>query len=123
MAQKFGFFNSKKDAFDYFFIYEGKSVEEAEKLATTIANARGVPDIAETPKSSIDKVKSLIKQGNDLYQEYPKVGEFLVGLISGAATSLVGVAVGSKIEQNEEKPNYEIESINPKELGDEGSTV
>ena len=38
----------------------------------------------------------LIKQSAELASENPKIAEFLIGLISGAASSLAGVAVGQQ---------------------------
>ena len=113
-----GVFNSKASAFDYFFFIEGKTPEEASKLAATVAESRGVPDLAPAPESWADKIKGLIKQGNELASENPKIAEFLIGLVSGAATSLTGVFVGNKIALNENQPaKYDIDtSVEPKEI-------
>jgi len=123
-ALKNGVFNSKKSAFDYYYIFEGKSVEEADRLATAITAARGVPEITETPASTLDKIKGWIKQGNDLYSEYPKIGDFIFGLISGAVTSLGGVAVGSSIAENKAvEQRYEFNNDVPKEIENEVNAV
>jgi len=123
-ALKNGAFESKKSAFDYFFVYEGKSVEEAEKLAATVAASRGVPDIPIAPNNTMDKVKIWIKQGTDIYNEYPKLGEFVVGLISGAATSLLGVAAGNKLaEKKTDEPVHELNNVEPIEINDNAEPI
>ena len=115
LALKNGMFNSKKSAFDYYYFYEGQTVEEADRLSKLVVDARGVNEIAEIPKSTMDKVKGWVKQGSELYNEYPKVGDFIIGLLSGAATSLMGVAVGSKISEPAPQ-EHEIENIEPKDI-------
>jgi len=119
MYHRQGAFNSKAGAFDYFFFIEGKEAEEAERLATTVANCRGVPDIAPPAPTLVDKVKDLLKQGSELANENPRVAELLIGLVSGAAASLTGVAVGSNLSNSEttSAPKYEIDSnVEPKEI-------
>ena len=112
-----GAFNSKASAFDYFFFVEGKTPDEAEKLANTIASCRGVPDIAPPAESWVDQLKRLIKQGNDIASENPKITEFVVGLVSGAAASLTGVVVGNKVSnENQAETKYEIDNSEPKEI-------
>ena len=110
IALRFGLFESKKQAFDYFFAHEGKSAEEAERLADIIARARGVPDFPREPENAFDKIKSYAKQANELYNEYPKTGEFIAGVLVGGAASLGGAIVGSKI--SETKPPAEKCEIN-----------
>ena len=116
-ALKSGAFNSKKTAFDYYYIFEGKSVEEAERLSGIVSKARGVPDTIPIPESTIDKIKGIIKQGSDLANENPKIADFVIGLLSGAATSFTGVAVGSQLnDSNKEEKKYEINDIEPLEI-------
>jgi|GEM_PF-6724708 hypothetical protein len=117
-AHRSGAFDSKKSAFDYFYIFEGKTVEEAEKMATIIAAARNVPEVPEAPAGTIDKVKEYIKQGQELASENPKITDFLLGLLSGVVSSLGGVVVGSKVsEPQEKKPNLN-SNAKPKEVQD-----
>jgi len=120
-AQSKGAFNSKAAAFDYFFITEGKSIDEATTLANKVVAARGIPDVVEKPQNTLDKVKVLIKQGNDLYMEYPKIGEIVVGLVTGAITALGGVVIGNKLNENKteaaaEVPKHELSTEEPKEI-------
>lgn len=105
-ALKSGAFESKKTAFDYFFIFEGKSAEEAEQLAMRVASARGVPD--NPPELTvIDKAKEWIKQGTEMASENPKIADFLIGLVSGAITTAFGVKVGSDVATSE--PGHDID--------------
>lgn len=108
-ALKTGAFESKKTAFDYFFIFEGKSAEEAEMLAGRIAAARGVPETPAPAKSLIDKAKDWIKQGTEMATENPKITDFLIGLVSGAVTTAFGVKVGSNVAAND-APKYDIDN-------------
>jgi hypothetical protein len=118
-AHKSGAFESKKTAFDYFFLFEGKSVEEAEKLAEIVTKARGVPEVPVVPPSGFDKVKSYIGQATELAKDNPKITDFLLGLLSGAVTSLGGVAVGSKLAQESTPPvQHEFNNIEPQEIQD-----
>lgn len=115
-ALKSGAFDSKKTAFDYFFIFEGKSAEEAERLAERIASARGVPDSPAPKPTIVDKAKNFIRQGADLASENPKVADFLFGLVSGAVTTAFGVKVGSDISTTETNRHEIDESQEIKEL-------
>jgi len=122
-AAKVGAFNTKASAFDYFFITEGLDVEEADKLATAIIEARGVTEVP-AQKGNFDKAKIVIQQITEISKEYPKITEFVVGLISGAATSLIGVAVGNKVNENNSENNtkYEIDNTTePLEIGEHNS--
>ena len=112
-AYKSGVFDSKKSAFDYFYLC-GKDIEEAERLASIMASARGIPDVPQAAETWADKIKKLLKQGSDLATENPKIAEFLIGLVGGAATSLTGVAVGNAISENE--PKHEFSNEQPKEI-------
>jgi len=47
-AYQNGAFNSRRSSFDYFYIVEGRSIEDATRMADIIVQARGVPD--EPPK-------------------------------------------------------------------------
>jgi len=124
LAEKSGMFNSKRGAFDYYHIFEGYSVEEAKRLAELVIEARGINEAAEAPKTTIDKVKILIKQGSDIYNEYPKLGEFVVGLISGAATSLLGVAAGNKLaEKKTDESVHELNNVEPLELTENAEPI
>lgn len=107
-ALKTGAFESRKSAFDYFFIFEGKSAEEAELLAGRVAAARGVPDTPAPEKTFIGKAKDWIKQGSELAEENPRVADFIIGLVSGAVTTGLGVKVGADIVSNTE-PKHEID--------------
>ena len=113
-AYKSGAFDNKKSAFDYFFIIENKDIEEANRLAELMASARGIPDVPQAAETWADKIKKLLKQGSDLATENPKIAEFLIGLVGGAATSLTGVAVGNAISENETK--HEFSNEQPKEI-------
>ena len=70
------------------------------------------------PKNTLEKVKGWVKQGSELYNEYPKIGDFLIGLISGAATSLGGVAIGSQISETKtDEPKHELNiNVEPQEI-------
>ena len=117
-AHRCGAFDCKKSAFDYFFITEGKSIEEAERLADILAKARNIPDIPTPAAGTFDKIKSYIKQGQELATENPKVTDFLIGLVSGAITSIGGVAVGSKIAETKSEVRNDINiNLEPKEIG------
>jgi len=118
LAHQQGAFNSKMGAFDYFFIVEGKSAEEAQHLANIVTSARGVPEKIEPALNTFEKIKNYIRQGNELATENPRITDFLIGLFSGAVTSLGGAVVGSKISENTES-KYEINNnVEPKELDD-----
>lgn len=106
-ALKSGAFESKKTAFDYFFIFEGKSAEEAEQLAMRVASARGVPDNPAPELTVIDKAKEWIKQGTEMASENPKIADFLIGLVSGAITTAFGVKVGGDVATSE--PSHDID--------------
>ena len=71
-----------------------------------------LPEVAEMPKNTLEKVKGWVKQGSELYDEYPKIGDFLIGLVSGAAASLGGVAVGSKISDNNNAADEQKHELN-----------
>ena len=110
-AKQNGAFDSKKGAFDYFFFIEGKTVEEAERLANVVAAARNVPDAPVIPAGGLDKVKGYVKQGVELASEYPQITDFVVGLLGGALTSLTGVVVGNKIsESNQPEQRADIDT-------------
>jgi len=108
-AHKSGAFDSKKTAFDYFFLIEGKSIEEAEKLANTIAQARGVPDILPPKPSGIDKAKSIFSEVKKIADDNPRLTEVFLGFASGAIASLGGVFVGSSVADSNENKDPEIE--------------
>lgn len=109
-ALKSGAFDSKKTAFDYFFIYEGKSAEEAEQLAERVSSARGVPEQPEPQKNAMDKAREWIKQGTEIASENPKIADFLIGLIGGAVTTAFGVKVGSDVATNADTSTHEIDT-------------
>lgn len=115
-ALKSGAFDSKKTAFDYFFIYEGKSAEEAEQLAVRIASARGVPETPEPAKTVVDKAKDWIRQGTELANDNPKIADFLFGLVSGAVTTAFGVKVGSDISTSDTPRNDIDTSVEAKDI-------
>jgi len=112
LAQRNGAFNSKAAAFDYFFITEGLDVEEADRLATAIVSARGVPEVAEKPKNFVDNVKYVFGTVNEITNEYPKATDFVVGAITGVLSTFAGVAFGKKSDDgnSSESPKYEIDS-------------
>ena len=107
-AYKSGAFESKQTAFDHFLVVEGKEIEEAERLANIIAQARNVPDTVAPPPSGIDKVKNLISEGTKLANENPRVTELVVGVVSGLISALGGVVVGSSVSKESEQPKEEI---------------
>lgn len=116
-AYKNGAFDNKKSAFDFFFVVEGRSIEDAEKLANILASARGIPAEPLPNVGIVDKVKSIIKQGSELANENPKITDFLIGLISGAASSLTGVAIGNNLnEKTDTVVNHEFSNEEPKEI-------
>jgi len=125
LAAKSGMFNSKRGTFDYYHIFEGYSVEESKRLSELVIEARGITEVPqEAPKSFVEKAKIIIKQGSDIYNEYPKLGEFVVGLISGAATSLLGVAAGNKLtEKKTDEQVYELNNVEPIELTENAESL
>jgi len=124
LALKNGMFDSKRSTFDYYYFYEGKSAEESERLSTLVISARGIPEVPEAPKSTMDKIKVWVDQGTKIYKEYPQVSEFVIGLISGAATSLLGVAVGNKVsEKKDDEPVAELNNVEPLEINDNAEPI
>ena len=119
-AHKSGAFNSRKSAFDYFFFIEGRSIEEAERLAGIVASARSLPEQPEPPENFADKAKRVIGQCSQLMNENPRISDFVIGLLSGAVTSLAGVSIGAKANAGNESsaaPAHDIDTDSePKEI-------
>ena len=116
-AHSKGAFSSKASAFDYFFITEGMTAEEATKQAELIVAARGVPDSPEKPKTFVETAKYYIGQFNEITQEHPKIADFITGAATALFSSALGFAVGNKVsESNTNEPKYELNNVEPKEL-------
>lgn len=114
-----GAFNSKASAFDYFLIIEKKTPQEAKELAEIISSCRGVPDFPAKPQSWSEKITGIIKQGNEIAKENPKLTEGFVGLVSGVVAALSGVVVGNKISENNNEntsQRHELSKEEPKDI-------
>lgn len=100
-------FASRADAFNYMLRYqieEKKSepleaAEKANKFAEIFATNMGIPLVAEAPKEGIDKYISMADKLASWIERNPKVVEYGVPAVTG----LIGLFVGKKVEQADEK--------------------
>ena len=106
-----GWFDSKARAFDYYHLIECKPPEEAERLASIIAQARGVPDVAKPKPTGIEKAKSLLKEVQTFASENPKITEFGLGLLGGFVSSLGGVGFGAAVANASHEQSQQVINI------------
>jgi hypothetical protein len=96
-----GAFKSKTDAFKYFFFIEGKDIDEAKRLAETMAEAMNLPDAPPAPPTGMDKAKSMFNEVKVFAAENPKLVDTLLSFGAGALTAFGGVGVGNAIANQE----------------------
>lgn len=91
-------FSTRSDAFDYLMtelVCEGVDVEEAAQRAAAfadiVAKNKGLPDLPEKPKSTIEKGVGYLQQVLVIKKEHPEIWELLAGIAGGAIGAFVGV--------------------------------
>lgn len=91
-------FATRSDAFDYLMaelVGDGVDVEEAAQRANAfadiVAKNKGLPDLPEKPKSTIEKGVGYLQQVLVIKKEHPEIWELLAGLAGGAIGAFAGI--------------------------------